>query len=66
MDINKIYQGNSLEVLKTFSDKSIKLPTGATVPDAFIKTIKYDNKVEKYYFLNEKPKSNNYTLYLVK
>ena len=55
-----------VEVKLIFSDKSIKLPTGATVPDAFIKTIKYDGKVEKYYFLNEKPKSNNYLLYLIK
>lgn len=55
-----------VEIKIIFSDKSIKLPTGATVPDAFIKTIKYNGIVEKYYFINEKPKSNNYTLYLVK
>jgi endonuclease G len=55
-----------VEIKLIFSDKSIKLPTGATVPDAFIKIIKYNGIVEKYYFINEKPKSNNYTLYLVK
>lgn len=55
-----------VEIKLIFSDKSIKLPTGATVPDAFIKIIKYDGKVEKYYFINEKPKSNEYILYLVK
>jgi len=55
-----------VEIKLIFSDKSIKLPTGATVPDAFIKTIKYNGIVEKYYFINEKPKSNNYKLYLVK
>jgi endonuclease G len=56
----------NVEIKLIFSDKSIKLPTGATVPDAFLKTIKYESKVEKYYFINEKPKSNNYKLYLVK
>lgn len=56
----------NVEIKLIFSEKSIKLPTGATVPDAFLKTIKYNGKTEKYYFINEKPKSNNYIFYLVK
>ena len=55
-----------VEIKLIFSDKSIKLPTGATVPDAFLKTIKYNGITEKYYFLNEKPKSSNFKLYLIK
>ena len=51
---------------KTKLKKSIKLPTGATVPDAFLKIIKYNGITEKYYFLNEKPKSSNFKLYIVK
>lgn len=54
-----------VEIKLIFSDKSIKLPTGATVPDAFIKTIKYNGIIEKYYFINEKPKNSDYKLYLI-
>jgi hypothetical protein len=42
------------------------LSSGATVPDAYYKTIKYGNKVEKYYFKNEKPTTTDYTKYLIK
>lgn len=40
-----------------FSEKSQKLPTNATVPDAFYKTIKFtkSGKVECYYFPNQPP-----------
>lgn len=55
-----------VEIKIIFSDKSIKLPTGATVPDAFLKIIKYNGIKEKYYFLNQKPKSNDFKLYLIK
>jgi endonuclease G len=55
-----------VEIKLIFSDKSIKLPTGATVPDAFLKTIKYNGITEKYYFVNEKPKSSDFKLYLIK
>jgi endonuclease G len=55
-----------VEIKLIFSDKSIKLPTGATVPDAFIKTIKYNGVIEKYYFINEKPKHSDYKLYIIK
>jgi endonuclease G len=55
----------NVEIKLIYSDKSIKLPTGATVPDAFLKIIKYNGIVEKYYFLNEKPKSSDFKLYIV-
>jgi len=56
----------NVEIKLIYSDKSIKLPTGATVPDAFLKIIKYNGIVEKYYFLNEKPKSSDFKLYIIK
>ena len=49
-----------------FSKSSIKLPTGATVPDGYYKTIKYSNVVEKYYFNNSKPSTLDYSKYLIK
>jgi endonuclease G len=49
-----------------FTENSIKLATGATVPDAFIKIIEYNGKVEKYYFKNEKPLHSDYSKYLIK
>jgi endonuclease G len=55
-----------VEIRCIFSKKSIVLPTGATVPDGYIKTIKYGNKIEKYYFKNEKPLSTDFTKYLIK
>ena len=55
-----------VEIKLIYSDKSIKLPTDATVPDAFLKIIKYNGITEKYYFLNEKPKSSDFKLYIVK
>ena len=55
-----------VEIKLIYSDKSIKLPTGATVPDAFLKIIKYNGITEKYYFLNEKPKSSDFKLYITK
>jgi endonuclease G len=49
-----------------YSPKSIKLPTGATIPDGFFKTIKVANKVEVYYFPNTVPTLKSYTEYLIK
>jgi hypothetical protein len=49
-----------------YSTKSKKLSTGATVPDAFIKTIRYNNITEIYYFKNEIPLSNDFTKYRIK
>lgn len=49
-----------------FDKQSIKLPTGATVPNGFRKEIKYSDKTEIYYFKNEKPATNSYTAFIVK
>jgi endonuclease G len=56
----------SVEIRSIYSKNSLILPTGATVPDAYYKTIKYGNTVEVYYFKNEKPSSTDYTKYLIK
>ncbi len=52
----------------SFSAKSIKLPTGTTVPDGFTKTITVNGKVtEKYYFPNVAPvKGKKYPDYMIK
>mgnify|MGYP000441892153 CR=1 FL=1 len=55
-----------VEIRCIYTNKSIILPTGATVPDGYYKTIKYGNKIEKYYFKNEKPLSTDFTKYLIK
>ncbi len=56
----------TVEITCVFSKTSIKLSTGATVPDGYYKTIKYGNKVEKYYFKNDKPSTMDYSKFLVK
>lgn len=60
---NKIVQ---VEIRCIFGPKSIKLPSGATVPTSYRKTIKYDGITEVYYFKNEKPLSTDYTKYKIK
>jgi endonuclease G len=55
-----------VEIRMVYSTKSKKLSTGATVPDAFIKTIRYNNITEIYYFKNEIPLSNDFTKYRIK
>lgn len=49
-----------------FNKSSIKLPTGATVPIGFYKTIKYNNKTEIYYFKNEKPSTTDFKKFIIK
>ena len=56
----------NVEIRLVFTKTSIKLPTGATVPDGFYKIITYSNKTEKYYFPNKKPTSSDYKQYLIK
>jgi len=48
-----------------FSKKSLKLSTGATVPDGFTKEIRYGKVSEKYYFPNIKPKYLKYLQYKI-
>ena len=45
-----------VEILVIFDETCEVLPTGATVPKAFIKTIKFDGKSYQYYFPNVDPK----------
>ena len=56
----------SVEIRMVYSKTSLKLPTGATVPSGFYKIIKYNNKIEKYYFPNTSPTSSDFKTYLVK
>lgn len=55
-----------VEIRCVFSKSSIVLPSGATIPDGYYKTIKYGKSTEKYYFKNEKPLSTDYTKYKIK
>ena len=56
----------NVEIRMVYSITSLKLPTGATVPDGFYKTIKFENKIEKYYFPNTSPTLSLFKLYLIK
>ena len=58
--------GVTVKIKMVYSNSSIKLPTGATVPDGFYKIITYNNRVEKYYFPNTKPTSSDFKQYLIK
>lgn len=64
-ELAKKYKTVEVSIVCVFSKTSLKLPSGATVPDGYYKTITYDGKVEKYYFKNEKPKSSRYELYRI-
>jgi DNA/RNA endonuclease G (NUC1) len=55
-----------VEIRCVYSNNSTIIPTGATIPDAYYKTIKYGNNIETYYFKNEKPSSTDYTKYIIK
>lgn len=54
-----------VEIRVIYGPKAVKLPTGATIPTAFYKTIKFGNTKEVYYFANEAPPSTDYTKYKV-
>ncbi len=56
----------SVEIRMVYSTTSLKLSSGATVPDGFYKIIKFGNKTEKYYFPNTIPTQSDYTKYLIK
>jgi len=56
----------NVEIKMVYSTTSLKLPTGATVPDGFYKIIKFGNKIEKYYFPNTSPTLSLFKLYLIK
>lgn len=54
-----------VEIRMVYSSKSIKLPTGATIPVGFYKTIKFGNTKEVYYFANEAPLTTDYSKFRV-
>ena len=54
----------TVKIVLVFDKKSIKLPTGATVPNGFYKYITVDGKTTKYFFKNEKPLSSDFTKYV--
>ena len=56
----------TVEIRCVYSSKSTVLPSGATIPDGYFKTIKYGKTTEVYYFTNEKPLSTDYKKYRVK
>ena len=56
----------SVQIKMVYSTTSLKLPSGATIPDGFYKIIKFGNKVEKYYFPNTSPTTSDFKKYLVK
>ena len=52
-------------IICQFSNKSVKLESGAIVPDGFWKIIKYSNKTLRFYFPNQNPKFKDPMKYLV-
>jgi endonuclease G len=64
-ELAKTHKVVQVEIRCIFGPKSIKLPSGATVPTAYRKTIKYDGVTEVYYFKNEKPLSTDFTKYKI-
>lgn len=65
-ELAKTHKTVVVEIRCVYSAKSIVLPTGATIPDGYFKTIKYGKTTEVYYFKNEKPLSTDYKKYRVK
>lgn len=52
-NLAKIYDKVLVEITCHFSESSLQLPTGATVPDGFTKIIMWDERIECFYFPNE-------------
>jgi endonuclease G, mitochondrial len=65
-ELAKKYPIVEIKVFCKFSQKSVKLKSGATVPDGFYKIIKYQNTTLTFYFPNQTPKFTDYMKYLVK
>lgn len=64
-DLSKKYSVD-VKIKMVYSKKSMVLKSGATVPDGFYKTIKYNKVIEVYYFKNEPPVTNEYKKYKIK
>jgi DNA/RNA endonuclease G (NUC1) len=58
----------TVTIVLVFDKKSIVLPTGATVPTGFYKTIYLEKskKTIKYYFPNERPVKPKYSDYTIR
>lgn len=54
----------SVRIKPVYSNNSIKLKTGATVPLGYYKTLIYNNIKEVYYFPNSEPKSTQIKSYV--
>ena len=65
-ELAKINKTVVVEIRCIYSKNSTILPTGATIPDGYYKTIKYGKIIEGYYFKNEKPESSDYSKYRIK
>ena len=52
-NLAKVYDEVYVTVMCHFSENSLLLPTGATVPDGFTKTITWEGKEECFYFPNK-------------
>jgi DNA/RNA endonuclease G (NUC1) len=52
-NLAKVYDEVYVTILCHFSENSLLLPTGATVPDGFTKTITWGGKEECFYFPNQ-------------
>lgn len=55
----------SVEIRCVFSKTSTVLKSGATVPDSYYKIIKYNGKIETYFFKNEKPSTTDFKKFIV-
>lgn len=66
-DLAAVSSDVEIVILMDFDSLSRVLPSGATVPNGFWKTIKVKGKpVECYYFPNERPQSTDYRKFTVK
>lgn len=54
-----------VKIILVFDKSSPVLPTGATVPAGFYKIITVGKTTTKYYFKNEKPKTSDYTKFIL-
>lgn len=59
-NLAKLYDSVKVTVECHFSSNSVKLLTGATVPDGYTKTIKWGDREEKFYFPNKDVKGVNW------
>jgi len=55
-----------VKIIIHFSKNSVKLKSGATIPDGFTKIIQYRKVKEQYYFPNSEPKFDSYLDYTMK